>query len=163
MFHNKIPTLFILLLLLIANASNSHAQTIDKFIERVNLQDTIFWDKNWEECNRKEHRFFRVCSSDSTSMPPQKVIKIQDYHKNGALQMDGFVTEDKHLQTGQFRYFDPKGRLQYLAIYDFANTSQFFDISKYKEDIPHCDFTNAFLLIYFFKKGGIRSIGFRNG
>ncbi len=94
---------FTMVVVLFLCIHKSTAQLPADLLGRIDLQDTVFFDKRWKECGKANHRYFRICVTDSTTMHPQKVIKIRDHYKNGNLQMEGYVTQPDHKPTGLYR------------------------------------------------------------
>lgn len=150
------------LLFLLVHATGSRAQAVND-TEKFVVGDTIFYTKNWTECAAKDHEFFRLSFVDSTSIPQQKCIRICDFYKNGVLQMSGFISPDDGKRVGVYKYFDKKGRLESVKVYDYASHAPYADLIPYQQHIPSCEVPGASLYITLFRDGHVRSIGFGTG
>ena len=75
----------------------------------VNAQETIWFDKNWQETSKENHEYYR---------PAPKKIKdgfwIVDYYKNGQIQMEGYSTNknpnEEEIFDGLVLYYHPNGK-----------------------------------------------------
>lgn len=124
--------------------------------------DTVYFDKHWRIGTVKNYRYFRLSNADSTTMTPHKLLKITDHYKNGQVQMEGYVSAaDTSKEAGLYRFYDKKGRIKNLILYDYKVSGKYFDeTASYLKDAEPCDAATADLYISFLKNGHIESIGF---
>jgi antitoxin component YwqK of YwqJK toxin-antitoxin module len=125
--------------------------------------DTIYFDKNWKITNPNNYKYYR------TYEVVDSVINIMDHFNNGNIQMMGSckTTVDKLYNTvvenptGQFTYFDRKGRTRHIAIYDIPNNKNLISkVYHYELNLNTLWYSNIEFHINYFKNGNISSKGF---
>jgi len=118
-------------------------------------RDTIYHDKNWDEINYKNFKFYRIAFQD------RGVVHVNDYYKTGKIKMTGtyksFNFQDK---TGQFLYYKENGHFFRQDIYEPFKypslLSQFKDYLNLLSPMP--DSIN--IVISYRKNGAIWGIGY---
>jgi protein TonB len=86
----------LLILLITSRFANAQAQ-----IE----QDTVFFDEKWKKTSKDSMAYFRIIKKVN------KIFKVEDYHKNGKIQMTGdFISLEPELKEGKFTYYS-KGNI----------------------------------------------------
>lgn len=78
-------------------------------------QDTVWFDKNWQETTKENHEFYRP-----TPKRMNNGFWIVDYYKNGQIQMEGFSTvniPNEEEFDGLVLYYHPNGKPFHKANY----------------------------------------------
>jgi len=85
-------------------------------------QDTLYFDRDWKPSTREKHAFYRPLPLRQVG----ELLYVQDFYKNGNLQMQGYVSAtDETIAVGDTYWYDEEG---------FDNGSrQFFNKSTVKE------------------------------
>ncbi|WP_164111328.1 MULTISPECIES: hypothetical protein [Sphingobacterium] len=75
-------------------------------ISPIQAQDTLYFDKDWKETKKGGHTYYRP-------LPMRKVgelLFLQDYYRNGLLQMQGYVRADNpESYVGDAYWYDENG------------------------------------------------------
>lgn len=134
-------TLFLCLLSLI---SNCNCQKID----------TIYYDKNWNETNYNNCKYYRIASQHSD------IVKVVDYYKNGQIQMTGaFKSFDFEEETGPFYYYK-KNKLTIFELYEPSRYPELLlSLKNTLERIPPQP-DSLHLSISYYKNRKIESMGY---
>lgn len=80
------------------------------------LIDTVYFDKNWNQCISEEAVFFRTIKFDT-----EKDIQliVNDYYKSGSLQMKGmYKSINPDYKMGKFEYYYENGQKQIQCNYE---------------------------------------------
>ncbi|TAJ15489.1 energy transducer TonB [Marinilabiliaceae bacterium JC017] len=78
---------------------------------KAQSSDTIFFNSNWEKCEKLDARYYRIIKQDS-------LFNAKDYFLSGQLQMDGmYLTRELKTKHGQFSYYNEEGKLLSKAYY----------------------------------------------
>src|SRR6187200_1527322 len=81
-------------------ASSSEAQT--------NSKDTVFFDKQWQTCQRANASYFRTISSSD-----KQLYAVRDYYMSGQLQMEGSISSvTPEIREGDFIFYDKLGGIE---------------------------------------------------
>lgn len=92
-------------------------------------QDTLFFDADWKASSREEHAYYRL-------MPMKRIgplVFIQDFYKNGNVQMQGYaLADDTDSYVGDAYWYDENG-------YDFStqqslNRTDVHELTYYHKD-----------------------------
>ena len=118
--------------------------------------DTIFYDKGWNETNANNCKFYRLYVNI------EDVIKVTDYYKNGKIQMTGgYKSLDFKEPTGPFFYYNRKSKLTGLELYEphlYPIIQAKLNTSGVK--IPEIEDLSAILFVTYDKNDKIRVIGY---
>ncbi|SKC10320.1 Antitoxin component YwqK of the YwqJK toxin-antitoxin module [Sphingobacterium nematocida] len=72
----------------------------------IQAQDTLYFDKDWKETTKEKHLYYRP-------LPMRKIgelLLMQDYYRNGQLQMQGYVRADNpESYVGDAYWYDEQG------------------------------------------------------
>lgn len=92
-------------------------------------QDTLYFDADWKESSREKHAYYRL-------LPMKKVGKllfIQDFYKNGNLQMQGYaLASDEASYVGDAYWYDENG--YDVSTKQSINTSEVRELTYYHQD-----------------------------
>ena len=76
-------------------------------VQGQKVHDTVFLDKNWNECSRKNHTFFRIKTSTEDG------YFEKDYFKSGQLQSEGYyLNGETAIPDGLFKFFFENGNIK---------------------------------------------------
>ena len=76
-------------------------------VQGQKVHDTIFMDKNWNECSRKNHTFFRIKTFTEDG------YFEKDYFKSGQLQSEGYyLNGETAIPHGPFTYYFENGEIR---------------------------------------------------
>lgn len=80
----------------------------------LSAQKKIYMDAKWEKCKKKHAVYYRlVLGKDASGL-----IKVEDYYKDGTLQMSGTYTSlEPSIREGAFKYYTKKGALSKECTY----------------------------------------------
>jgi hypothetical protein len=118
-------------------------------------RDTIYYDKNWKEVERKSYKFYRV------AFQYNGIVQVTDYFKSGKVQMSGTYKSFKFDDpTGQFFYYSKNGHFYQQTIYEPlkypAILSPFIDYLNLISPLPD----SIHIKINYRKRGSIWGIGY---
>lgn len=128
-------------------------------------QNTIWFDKNWQETTEGNHEYYR---------PNPKKIKdgfwIVDYYKNGQIQMEGYSTinkPDEEIFDGLVIYYHANGKPFHKANYKNGKLDGirkvFYESGELKEQGKYADGKREGVWKTFYKNGKIETKGkYRN-
>ena len=152
--NNTVMKLTLLFTVLLLSAKPCLSQPI--------VNDTIYLDKDWNPCVKEQHHYFRVITEDNTTMAPERLFKVKDYYRSGKMQMEGYLlAADSSIYKGLYKWYDKKGRLKDLCLYDYAHSKPYFaELNKYTQLLEPCDTTNTIFSVHFFKRGQVHYLGF---
>ncbi|MCA5004417.1 hypothetical protein [Sphingobacterium bovistauri] len=75
-------------------------------ISNLYAQDTLYFDKMWNETNRANHTYYRLLPQKEM----QDIYYVQDFYKNGNIQMQGYVLKQNPKQyVGDVYWYDEQG------------------------------------------------------
>lgn len=124
------------------------------------IDDTVFYNKVWEECDKSKHKYYRLFQEDTVTFNGIKAIKITDHYKNEKVQMTGyFESVESEKDQGLFTYFKKNGKIKAHKLYNFLLYGEYFQLDI-PDQITTCDTTILNLNITYYRKGAIKSIGF---
>jgi hypothetical protein len=119
------------------------------------IGDTIYFDKKFVETSSSDYAYFRLSAKYGD------IIKVTDYFSDGKIQMTGgFKSLDFIEPTGPFFYYNKKGRITELEVYEPKMYPGILsDFIKLGISIPD---DNDSLMIdgYYHKNGKIHGMGF---
>ena len=79
------------------------------------INDTVFYDKDWEQSNPENASYYRVISSDSGR---EIQYQVKDYYISGSIQMTGaYKSIYPDNKTGPFNYWYENGQSQIVCNY----------------------------------------------
>ena len=137
--------------------------SIYAFSQKIDLADTIYFDKNWNECSKQQHKYYHLSEATNIKYFDTILIRINDYYKSGILQMTGYISPmnpEKYL--GLFKYYRKNGTLKTIHFYDLQELRSSFEaIEQYLILVNLKDSIQAYLFISFFPDGHINQIGFQ--
>lgn len=85
-------------------------------------QDTLYFDEVWNPVTKDNHAYFRPLPLKTLG----ELSLVRDYHKNGNLQMQGYVrSDDPEYYVGDVYWYDEQGM--------DAGVRQYFNWSKQKK------------------------------
>jgi TonB family protein len=101
------------------------------------VNDTLYFNSNWEECQKGRHTYYRVIKPNSNGY-----YYLTDYWKNGQKQMTGkYSSLEPEKRVGQFKWFYSDGTIRQIINYD--NDKVIGKIKLFKRtgelDIEYCD------------------------
>ena len=74
--------------------------------------DTIYFNKSWKPCSKKEYEFYRLIEKTDS------VYKINDYYKSGILQMKATaISVEPEIFDGSCYYYFPNGNVESFGKY----------------------------------------------
>lgn len=126
--------------------------------QSLNINDTVFFDKNWNECSQKEYKFYRTFEKSTMVIGDSNLIKIIDHYRNGNIQMTGYrYSLDSLEKVGLYSYYKKNGRIISHRLYNYHETIKYFkEMEKYTEKLKVCDSVDIGLYVSFFRKGHVR-------
>jgi TonB family protein len=75
-------------------------------------QDTVFFDKNWNECSSQGAMYYRLFSKEDG------MLYINDYYGNGKLQMKAQISENGlNKKNGKCCFYAENGKMESKGIY----------------------------------------------
>jgi antitoxin component YwqK of YwqJK toxin-antitoxin module len=130
--------------------------------QSISVNDTLFFDKDWKECSRKEHKFYRTYSTSDLYFEDKKLTQISDFFKNGNYQMTGYVLDgDTINKYGQYTYYDKSHGKKTVSLFKpNIYLNQFPKLQEYTSLIATCDSSIDELYISFLKDGTLYDIGY---
>ncbi|MEP7169159.1 MAG: rhomboid family intramembrane serine protease [Bacteroidota bacterium] len=131
-------------------------ENADTAAEKNPLKDIkIFYDQHWNETDSTEAVYYREAQVDSLNRVNGRV---DDYYKNGQIQMKGFYLND--LKNDIFRYYYSNGNYESLGKYVFEQPTgkwkNFYRKGQIKEEIFYTDQSEQ--LINFWDSLGLQLI-----
>ncbi|NPD83181.1 hypothetical protein HNS38_00325 [Lentimicrobium sp. L6] len=157
----------IILLLLISFSlfsQEDYASTnIDSTIIQSLSKKTIYFDKEWNEIPKGKHKYYRLLSISEYNYKGQKLFEVNDYYKNGKIQMNGYSTRVDTIEyIGLSTYYNHDGTIYRYSLYEYDTFKDVFpQVEKYASKIKHCDIPNKTLHIKF-QPRKLKYIGYRN-
>lgn len=127
------------------------------------LNKVVYLDEDWKEIPKGEHKYFRKFSTSEYKYKGKNLININDYYKNGKIQMTGYSTRiDTIDYIGLSTFYEPNGEIYRYTLYEYDDFKDDFpEMDEYASKIKPCDIPNKSLHIKFFPKK-LRFIGYRN-
>lgn len=110
------------------------------FIPTGYSQDTIYFDSNWNKCNKQESTFYREI------LKKNKIYQVIDYYNSGQMQQKSFSTSKEPLNRfGKSDYYTKEGNLEMTVNYKnnqkqgkyemFYPNGSLKEIGKYENDL----------------------------
>jgi uncharacterized protein len=117
--------------------------------------DTIYYNKNWIETNSNDFYYFRLFVKIGD------IVKVTDYYKNGKTQMTGgYKSNDFKEQTGPFFYYNKKGHITNLEVYEPNKYSEIqIDLNNSGVLLP-TESDSLVLFGEYYKNGKIKYLGY---
>jgi len=142
---------------------NNTSSKNDTDINQSQLEKIIYFDKDWNEIPKGKHKYYRTFSISEFDYNGQKLFQINDYYKNGNIQMVGYSTRTDSIdRIGLSTFYNPNGSVYRYTLYKYDSFKDVFpEIDKYVSKIKISDIPNKTLFIKFYPKK-IKHIGFRN-
>jgi antitoxin component YwqK of YwqJK toxin-antitoxin module len=117
--------------------------------------DSMYFDKNFNVTKSKNFEYYRLYASING------VVKVTDYYKNGKVQMTGgFKSIDFKERIGPFYFYDRKGHVEEIQIYEPSKYPQI--VSEINNSgiklAPVAD--SLIFLASFYKNGNIQDLGY---
>lgn len=127
------------------------------------LNEAIYMNENWEIVSSEDYEYYRTSEISDLTYENKPLIKVTDYFKNGNTQMTGYLTQtDSVMRKGLFTYFDSKGRITQLGLFDYDTyIDQYPEMLEYAKLIDTCSIENKYLRVKFYPKK-IKAVGFKN-
>ena len=79
------------------------------------INDTIYYDKNWEQSDQENASYYRIISNDSSG---KIQYLVKDYYISGSIQMTGtYKSIYPDYKTGPFKYWHENGQFHISCNY----------------------------------------------
>lgn len=124
--------------------------------------DTIYYDKDWKNCEKEERNYYRTFSKSSIKYLDDFLIQVTDHYKNGKIQKTGYVHSfNSDERIGLYTFYRKNGTVKVKELYEFNETiDNFNEIKEYSSLVKQCDSLGKFFHVSFFSKGHINEAGF---